>query len=458
MKMPSFETLRLALGFGKSRKGAASQASQPFPTVAAPVFAQNAAAQSGARVAMPTWQRLTASLKTRPANPVHTGAVPFLGEASAVSAQGARLSGAVLTGELVFASLGKDRPDGAYTAQPSRVLTPWWNIRSPRHLHVWVHSDLPAAGTTHRFAFALDSILRYGRQQKGRCIIFNGFHTAERTYLNFYKFKDGELVETGERLILAKQQRYETEVRMLLDSLNNQSDTRFIWTAPLLPITYPGLVSVGEAIFARRRVHQLTTGLGRTRDFKSLLPVLACALALAAYGAAMVSQLAAFSHAQAGYRHLTSIGPANAESLDVLKARETWLTAPNPMLHNAQTVEPLLAAISVHDAWRVKALTVNAVPKDSASAAQTTQQGQAAPDLEVVIRVPRTDGVAPLDQAHPILAQLADATGLNLRLAAGGWQEQQDATGKVLILTIQTTLPEHSDASSAASNGNGANQ
>jgi hypothetical protein len=410
------------------------------------------------RVASSTWRRIAAGMKVRTNSRQHTGAVPFLGETAAPGARGAHLTGAVLTGELVFASLGKDRPDGSYTAQPARTLTSRWNIRSPRHLNVWVHNEVVAAGKTNRVAFALDSILRYGRQRKGRCIVFNGFQTAERTYLNFYKFKDGELVETGERLILAKQQRYETEVRMLLDSLNNQPDTQFIWTAPLPPITYQGLAIVGEEIFARRKTYQLTIGTGRTRDLKSHLPVAACALALAVYGTAMLSQLVAFNQAQAGYRHLTSIGPANAESLEVLKARETWLTTGNPMLHNTQSVGPLLAAIAMHDNWRVKVLTVNAVPKDSNMTAQPITQGQVAPDLEVIIRVPRTDTIAPLDQAHPILAQLADATGLNLRLAPGGWQEQQDGTGKALVLTIQTTLPDHSDPASTAVAVNGVAQ
>ncbi|WP_205182771.1 hypothetical protein [Burkholderia sp. LMG 13014] len=368
----------------------------------------------------------------------------FLGDVDEIgSARPA--AGSVINGQLVFINTGEEKPEGSYTRQAPRRLTRWYNIRAQQYLQVWVHDALIASAPGVRFRFAVDAILRYGQNTRGRCIIFNGYAASGHTYLNSYSFKDGQLLSVAEHLVPANPSRYETEMRLIVGDLNNFADTKLYWTSPLPEISYPGLTILPAEIFTKVRSVALGHSGRRSLNIRALAPVIACGIALSAYALTIGSQLLSFRHyaAQADQEHRAIA--TLSEPLDVLAARDAWLRAPNLMAAHTSAIAPLLSTIAMHGAWRVKSLTISAQAKDTSAgtgtrkpAAAGNPSAQAEPDLELVLSVPST-GAAPLDQAQPILEHLAGATGTDLHLADNGQTSKAD-DGERLELHIQGSL------------------
>ena len=128
----------------------------------------------------------------------------------------------------------------------------------------------------------------------------------------------------------------------------------------------------------------------------------------------------------------------------MLRARQDWLASPAPMQARIAPLAGLFSTIASHPTWQIQRLQINAPTKGRASAstaAYSAANGQPLPDLQVTISVPREDVRNPLDQAQGPLRELANATGLLLRVAASpvGLVEQTSASGKVLLITIEAS-------------------
>lgn len=366
----------------------------------------------------------------------------FIGDIAGLQQPGAFMPDrAVITGELVFASLQNSSPGPAFTALVPRVVTPWFKVRNPRLMHLWVHNDLVVKRRDARVAFAVDGVLRYGKRTKGRAIVFNGYRGSNCTYLHWYRFTNGELVDIQERVLRVDDTRYQTEINALLSNIAVDGDTKLYWTDPLPAPRSEKLIHIGSTPFQRvSRVPLARREPARHRYG----PWLVASLALMAYLVPTAIEWAKYSHARARYEELASAGPRNAESLEVLRARQDWLASPAPMQARIAPLAGLFSTIASHPTWQIQRLQINAPTKGRASAstaAYSAANGQPPPDLQVTISVPREDVRNPLDQAQGPLRELANATGLLLRVAASpvGLVEQTSGSGKVLLITIEAS-------------------
>lgn len=366
----------------------------------------------------------------------------FIGDLAGLLGSGAfKPDRALITGELVFSSLQKTSPGPGFTALVPRAVTPWFKLRNPRFMHLWVHNDLVAKGRDARVAFAVDGVLRYGKRTKGRAIVFNGYRGSDCTYLHWYRFTNGELVDIQERVLRVDDARYQTEINALLSNIAVDGDTTLYWTDPLPLPRSEKLIDIGAAPF--QRVSRVPLAR-REPAWHRFGPWLVGSLALAAYLVPMGIEWAQYLHARARYEELANAGPRSAESLEVLRARQDWLASPAPMQARIAPLAGLFSTIASHPTWQIQRLQINAPTKGKASgstAVYSPASGQPPPDLQVTISVPREDLRNPLDQAQGPLRELANATGLPLRVAASpvGLVEQSSGGGKVLLITIETS-------------------
>lgn len=375
--------------------------------------------------------------------PQRTVRVPeFIGDLAGLQQPGAfKPDRAVITGELVFSSLQKSSPGPGFTALVPRVVTPWFKMRNPRLMHLWVHSELVLKGRDARVAFAVDGVLRYGKSTKGRAIVFNGYRGTNCTYLHWYRFTNGELVDIQERVLRVEESRYQTEINGLLSNIAVEGDTKLYWTDPLPLPRFDKLIHIGSAPFQRIARVPLAR---REPVWHRFGPWLVAALALMAYLVPMGLAWAQYVSARTRFDELASAGPRSAESLEVLRARQGWLASPAPMQARIAPLAGLFSTIASHPTWQIQRLQINAPTKGKASgsaAVYSAADGQQPPDLQVTISVPREDVRNPLDQAQGPLRELANATGLPLRVAASpvGLVEQPSGGGKLLLITIETS-------------------
>lgn len=379
----------------------------------------------------------------RNAAPQRTVRAPdFIGDLTGLQQPGAiKPERAVITGELVFSSLQKSSPGPGFTALVPRVVTPWFKLRNPRLMHLWVHNELVVKGRDARVAFAVDGVLRYGKRTKGRAIVFNGYRGTNCTYLHWYRFTNGELVDIQERVLRVDESRYQTEINALLSNIAVEGDTKLYWTDPLPAPRSERLIHIGSAPFQRIARVPLAR---REPVWHRFGPWLVAALALTAYLVPMGIEWAQYLHARTRFDELASAGPRSAESLEVLRARQDWLASEAPMQARIAPLAGLFSTIASHPTWQIQRLQINAPTKGKASgstAVYSAAAGQQPPDLQVTISVPREDVRNPLDQAQGPLRELANATGLPLRVAASpvGLVEQASGGGKVLLITIETS-------------------
>jgi hypothetical protein len=348
---------------------------------------------------------------------------------------------AVITGDLVFATLLTTTPGPNFTRLVPRAITPWYKIRNQRHMYLWVHNDLVAAVKSARVAFAVDGLLRYGKRTKGRTIIFNGYRTAAGTYLHWYRFTNGELVDIQERVLPNDDARYETEMLSLLKNIAIEADTKLYWTDPLPRLRAENLIYIGIEAF--QRIPPVT--LARLAPaWQRFGPVVIPVAALTVYLLAIGTQWASFLQARSQYEQLASAGPRSAESLEVLRARQAWLAAPNPMQARIAPLPALFRTIGAHPTWQIQKLQLNAPTKSPQTGAMpglTQIQPQKAADLQLTISIPKDDAVSPLDQAQAPLIELANATALPLHVAAPplGLTERAVPGGKQLYIVIEST-------------------
>lgn len=359
----------------------------------------------------------------------------YLGDVAGVAQLSPSKKPVILLGELVFASIEKPEPRKGFIAQPARSLSKPLQIGKTRHLHVLVHETLLNAPKKAKFALAVDSIIRYGRKQKGRCILINGFHTVDETYINLYTFDKGDLVKINEKILVdADNFRYETEIRQLLDQ-HNHPDTRLIWTNPLIPIEYPGLILAKDAPFAGAKAITLTRHASHTGLRQNILPIGIAAVSVMGYAVTVGMDVSRFNAAKQDYQRLASSGTTSTESLDLLRARDQWMKAEKPLQKQLPKLDALLIAIGNNKDWRISQITLTA-PEQS----NEGQPGQPADEAGITfkLRIPRQAEIPPLDQAQPVLADLASAANITLRLVPQGWQETNEGNQKWLSLTIKS--------------------
>ncbi|MCD5327912.1 hypothetical protein ACFFU8_09240 [Chromobacterium piscinae] len=361
----------------------------------------------------------------------------YLGDAAGVAQLQPSKKPIILLGELVFASLEKSPIRKGFLPQPPRSLGKILRIGKQRHMYVQIHETLLNVEKRVRFSLAVDSILRYGRKQKGRCIIINGSHSVDETYISLYTFDKGELVKISEKILVSADNfRYDTEVRQLLDQ-HSHPDTRLIWTNPLLPVDYPGLILAKDTPFAKATSTRLTRHTAHHGLRQMALPAGLAIVALVGYAATVASDVARFNAVKHDYQRLAAAGPTSIESLDLLRARDQWMKSGNPLQQQLPNLDKLLIAVGSHPDWRITELTLG--ESDQMEGPNTEQAAkQAVKVIQFKLRVQRQPDVAPLDQAQPILAELASSTGITLRLVPQGWQEAHEGNQTWLSLTIKS--------------------
>lgn len=386
-------------------------------------------------------------------------------------------------GELVRYSLQKDAPDPDtdFIRQPDRQTGAGFsNIK----LHVWAHRDVVTRATgksgdkrdkskskpkTPKLALAIDSILRYGcRTSRTRttplCLIHGAaVNGRTRTLLHLFTFTRGVLTAIDEYTAQAEAgYRFQPEIDSLIQRhlqaasvneateypLNNATSNAFAagtsspltpqieWSAPLHEIGLPIVDFIGTKPFDHPMVQPLRWQ-ANTRTAAIRVPAMALAIAVMAYIGIAAWHANAFDAAakqQAQFAASVEALPAN---LDTLRARRDWLAPRDTFRRELARMQATLAVLARHDDWMVYHL---AIPGTQPTATANNNPGAG---YELVLRVKR-DNRSPLEQARPILGELADATHTRLFIPAGGnghqaqqgWKELDAEGGKWLELTI----------------------
>lgn len=374
--------------------------------------------------------------------------ITFIGDLAQLTEGLSTRQQTVITGELIFATLRTSSPGPDFTKLAPRALTPWLRLRSHKHMYLWVHNGLVAAAKDRRLAFAVDGVLRYGKRTKGRAIVFNGYRTSAGTYLHWYRFTNGELVDIQERLVPNDDARYETEMTSLLNNIAVEADTKLYWTDPLPRLQSDKLIFIGSEPF--QRIPAVTLAR-QAKAWKRLGPWLIPLSALSVYAISLGTLWVDYAQAHAQYQALVSTSPRAAESLEVLRARQAWLASPEPMQSRIAPLAGLFRTIGAHPTWQIQRIQLNAPTKGihgDVAPGYSQVASQKAPDLLLTISMPKDELISPLDQAQAPLTELANATGLPLHVAAPphGLTEQATPNGKLLFITIESSAQRQAQA------------
>lgn len=358
----------------------------------------------------------------------------------------------LLAGDSVFVSLTPTIPAG-FVQQPARDaaagLFAQFSKDAPK-VFVAVDElllDLPKL----RFALAFDGYLAWGlrERRKGPTILFGGGESDNAVNVEIMVFADNRLLELHEKSLPHRGATYFRDaLQTMLEELRTSFPTaRFVQAAPLTDWDLDDVEYIGDRPLRSLSYRPLTRTL--TRRSVYLVPVALAALGAVVYPGAVVSGWSKYSSAVADYEvavadpAIKAKGGMDTEFLTTMNARRMYMEQPrrqSALADKASNIVRGLAAVASVHVLEMKLpapsinpqaqLGVSVSPDADKIRAQVTQDRS--PDVWISIAVPRSNDAA-IVQAKAVMTQIANSTGMTLRLAHQGWRDDRGTR----ILTIE---------------------
>lgn len=349
----------------------------------------------------------------------------------------------LLAGEATFASLNQNIPQG-FVPQPPREATSGLLSqfkKNAKKVYVALDQRLFDARKT-RFALAFDGYLSWGFRQRSNVpiVLFGGGESSTGVNVEALIFHKSELVELREKALPQKESMYfqDSLTAMLAELRLAYPTARFIQAAPLTDWNVGDVEYIGDKPLRRLAYRPLS----RNHDSRSsyVVPALLAALALFIYPAMAVSGWKAYTTAVAEYDAAMSDPAVNSKNgmdtdfLTTMNSRRIYMEQPRRQTTLAEKTSFIvtgIAAIPKLQIMEMKLPAPGSNPQDQVGLTINPEKtGQRAKiqldrpaDIWISIAAPTT-GDAALVQAKDIMTQIANNTGMSMRLTHQGWRDE----------------------------------
>lgn len=352
---------------------------------------------------------------------------------------------AIIAGEVVFATLQEDAVSTVgFLPQDSRAITTGlldqYKKDAPK-LRVAIDPAL-AQAKGKRFAFAIDAYLAWGRRNKSKnpVVLFGGAHTQTGIAVDVLVFEDGNLIAYREKSLPALEAySFRNSVLSLMEEFDVEyPGVAFYQAEPLTQWDIERINWVGREALKGLRYKRITTESVVRNQY--LVPAVIAIAGVAIYGAAISVGWQKLQVAGEAYEiaidnpEIRKQGGINTEYLDLMNARRLYMesgrkqdvmakkaaeiAAGVTVVKNVRIMEMHLPAPNLGGGLQVGLNAPGANGLDANGSLTAGVQGRD-PDVLLVLSAPKGAETG-LDQANAIMAQIAQQTGLSLRLAMAG--------------------------------------
>jgi len=350
----------------------------------------------------------------------------------------------LIAGEPVFTSLNADVPSG-FVKRQARDASAGIFVQFSRNApKVFVAVDERLVGLPKlRFALAFDGYLAWGLRdrRKGVTVLFGGGESAEAVNVEILVFADGRLIELREKSLPHSESSYfrDTLLTMIDDIRTSFPTARFVQSAPLRNWDIDGVEYVGDKPLRGLSYRPMTRVVTRRSIYA--LPAALGLLGLLAYPAAVITGWTTYSTAVDEYETaisdpaIKSKGGMDTNFLTTMNARRMYMDQPRRQTALAEKASSIVRGLAAVPDVRVVEMKLPAPGLNPQAQIGITVNPEAekmrnqisqdrSPDVWISIAVPKTTDAA-IIQAKAVMTQIANTTGMSLRLAHQGWRDDQ---------------------------------
>lgn len=360
----------------------------------------------------------------------------------------------LIGGQLVFAALHSDsKPPKAYVAQQPREAVPGllagFRKNNPK-VHVHVHPNV-LDHSKARFAFLIDAYVGWGvKQRKGSVAVIGGIEQKDGGFhVDVLVFDTGRLVSLYDlELPERSSPRFDAAAASVVARIAvAHPKARIVQVAPLDNWNLQGVEYLGDKPLRSLSFRPIGRGTSNKRHL--LLPASIVA-AGAIFNAGSIG-LAWGKYSESIERYdvaardpmIVKQGGIDSNYINVMTQRRLFMETPRRQDLLPNKILTIVRGIGVLPSVQIVEMKLPAPSLGTQPASNIVVDPEGnknpnlitadrVPDTWMRISVPKSDGSA-LDQAHDVLARLADSTGMTLRLVQRGWQED----GARRIFTIE---------------------
>lgn len=343
----------------------------------------------------------------------------------------------LLTGELVLLSDEEVSAPNNYSRQTDRIVKSISNFASRTSsftLKVWLHKnaiELQRQLKRHRFCFAIDQYLNYGKKQKDPLRLVTGYHGNDDTIIQIFTFEQGNLTAIEEKVLPGHQQaRFNADYAELLTTLRRNGAPISIAS----PLTNPEGEQYRYASddLYKKPIRYLLTDEDAEPSFFSVhgIPFLILTAAIIASIAAIAIPYERYAQATQQFQKVASSIPKDDlafgwDQNKTMQARRLFMTENRPQEQTIKFLRVVTAALS-HEGVTIINIELN-----------TQKQKPNSPDITIAVQAKRQPGASPLEQARPLLDSISNRIGIKLYLADNGYQDRSTAAGKFIQYNIE---------------------
>lgn len=343
----------------------------------------------------------------------------------------------ILAGELVMLADTEVATPDNYSRQADRITKSIGDFAKrtiPFTLKVWVHKNVIDAQRElkrHRFCFAIDQYLNFGKAQKMNLRLVTGLSGGNGTIIHVFSFEQGNLTGTEEKILPSMQStRFNADYMELLNTLSKGSQA--IAIANPLPQPEHGSFSyVGDEIYDKIIQYPITDDTAAPSIFAIFaIPLAILMFSIAVFIGSIAIPFRDYKQATADFQKVAAQIPKTDlafgfDQLKTMQQRRFYLTEERTQQQTVKFLRQATYAVSVE---RVVIKNIELRP---------SKVKPEEPDIAVTIKTRRFYNETPLEQAKPIIDHLSAKLGVNLRLAHTGYQEQKTAEGDFIQFNIE---------------------
>ncbi|WP_267400474.1 hypothetical protein [Pseudomonas sp. GM_Psu_2] len=363
----------------------------------------------------------------------------------------------MIGGALVYATQDKATAegmvaDGNYVMQPPRPASRG-RLFEQAKTSLFVSVQDEAANLLADFgpvAFLADHYLAYGLAQSSDTIVIGGSAEGSGAVtLEIMVFSGKRLVETVERRAELSSLQLDLAVRDVLEAYPAHS---VHWCCPLSdpPICdlsqSENFVEVGTApikSIIRKKVFAKQQDVDESSGWVPAIAIVCLSGAIFAGVTAwefsgIDRERGIYQKEVAGFEKVYS---TRAQSLDLLRHRDTFLNTPPAHLARIRDLDSLLAQVA-----HIPGVQISRIEMFDRAAADSHQvvqgdngDGTGLADFRLEISVPQESGTSARDQAEPLLAQLNHTTGMTFRLIDHSERKEGSGSGSVAFWQYRLT-------------------
>ena len=358
----------------------------------------------------------------------------------------------LLSGEAMFASLNPTVPPGFVVQAPRDAasgLLMQFSKDTPK-VHVAVDQrlfDLPKA----RVALAFDGYLSWGLRQDSKVpiILFGGGEASSGVNVEVMVFSKHQLIEMREKVLPSIGTIYfqDSLTAMLTELRLAYPTARFVQAAPLTNWDIADVEYINDKPLRRLTYKPLARTFSDLSNY--VIPGVLALTGLLIYPALAMTGWATYNTSIANYEQaiadpaITSKDGMDTDFLTMMNARRIYMDTPRRQTALASKTAIIVTGIATIPSLQIIEMKLPAPgsnPQDQVGLTvgpnTNTQRAQInndrPADIWLSVALPRNGEVA-IDQAKIVMTDIANHTGLSLRLTHQGWRDD----GKQRIFNIE---------------------